>query len=115
MIIIFSTGILFAILALPLIKRKIKMNNWYGIRIPQTMENERIWYDVNAVMGKYIFAWGIFISALSLYFTLNPTSPEFLMIYILLGIMIAGSIILVILSYKIGTKLSIKDQQENDR
>ena len=113
LIIIFSTGILFSILAIPLMKRKVKMNNWYGIRIPQTMEDENVWYEVNAAMGKYIFSWGIFISVLSLYFFLNPTSPGYLMIYVLIGVMIAGAILLVILSYKIADKVRLKDYNNN--
>jgi uncharacterized membrane protein len=104
LIIFFISGIIISALAIPLIRRKIKINSWYGIRIPQTMENEKIWYAVNEIMGKYIFAWGIIISILSLYFSLNPTDPKFLMTYILLTILILGTVLLVILSYKIANK-----------
>ena len=97
----FITGLIFSGLAIPLIRKKVKINSWYGIRIPQTMENEKVWYKVNEIMGKYIFVFGMLISILSLYFTLNPTNPEFIMIYILLAILIFGTVFLVILSYKI--------------
>ncbi len=107
LIIIFFTGILFAILAIPLIKRKIKINHWYGIRLPQTMQNESIWLDVNSIIGKYIFLFGIITSILSLYFILYPIEPAFLMIYILLTILIFGSVLLVVLSYKVANKISL--------
>lgn len=108
-IIFFLTGILFAALALPLIKQKIKMNSWYGIRIPQTMENEKVWFKVNKVMGKYIFSWGILISVLSLYFIITPTSPSYLMVYILLAVTIIGAILLVVISFKVANRISIQE------
>lgn len=111
-IIIFFTGILFSALAIPLIRRKIKMNYWYGIRIPQTMVNENIWYKVNEIMGKYIFAWGILISSLSLYFITNPTDPYYLMAYVLLGLLIIGAILLVVISFKVGNRVSIEEQRK---
>lgn len=108
-VIFFLTGILFAALALPLIKQKIKINSWYGIRIPQTMENVNVWYKVNKIMGKYIFSWGILISVLSLYFILKPTNPNYLMVYILLGITIIGAILLVVISFKVANRISIQE------
>ncbi len=55
------------------------------------MDNEKVWYEVNEIVGKYIFVFGMLISILSLYFTINPTDPGFIMIYILLAILIFGS------------------------
>jgi len=51
----FVAGIIISALALPLIKRKVKINSWYGVRLPQTMQSENIWYNVNSYMGKYLF------------------------------------------------------------
>ncbi len=100
----FITGLIFSGLAIPLIRRKVKINSLYGIRIPQTMDNEKVWYEVNEIVGKYIFVFGMLISILSLYFTINPTDPGFIMIYILLAILIFGSVLLVVLSYRIANK-----------
>jgi UDP-N-acetylmuramyl pentapeptide phosphotransferase/UDP-N-acetylglucosamine-1-phosphate transferase len=111
----FVTGLIFSGLAIPLIKRKIKMNSWYGIRIPQTTQSENIWYEVNEIMGKYIFSWGIFISILSLYFILNPTDPDYLMVYILLGILIVGAVLLVVTSYKVANRISLKKYLNRDK
>ena len=113
----FISGIAFSALAIPLIRKKIKVNNWYGIRIPQTMDDDEVWYEVNALMGKYIFSWGIFISVLTLYFFLNPTDPEYLMVYILLVILISGAVLLVIISYKVSNKITLRklaEKEEND-
>lgn len=111
----FISGIAFSALAIPLIRKKIKANNWYGIRIPQTMDDDEVWYEVNASMGKYIFSWGIFISVLTLYFFLNPTDPEYLMVYILLVILISGAVLLVILSYKVSNKITLRKLAEKEQ
>lgn len=110
----FISGITFSALAIPLIRKKIKINNWYGIRVPQTMDDEDVWYEVNALMGKYIFSWGIFISVLTLYFFLNPTDPEYLMIYILLVVLISGAVLLVIISYKVSNKITLRKHSEKE-
>ena len=110
----FISGIAFSALAIPLIRKKIKINNWYGIRIPQTMDDEDVWYEVNAIMGKYIFSWGIFISVLTMYFFVNPTDPEYLMIYILLVILISGAVLLVIISYKVSNNITLRKHSEKE-
>jgi len=104
----FITGFVFCVLSIPFIRRKVKINSWYGIRLPKTMESKEVWYEVNAVMGRYMFGLGLLISCLSLYFMLNPTDPEFLMVYILLFILIAGTILFVILSFRISDKVGRK-------
>lgn len=106
LIIIFFTGILFSTLAIPLIRRKVKMNSWYGVRIPQTSESEYVWYEVNSKVGKYLFGFGLLISCLSLYFFSNPTNPEYLMIYVLIVMLIFGSVFLIIRAYKIADQIS---------
>lgn len=108
LILFFLTGILFSVLAIPLIRKKVKINSWYGIRVPKTMESEAVWYEVNAVVGRYIFFFGILISVLTLYFIMNPTDPEYLMVYTLLVILITGSVIMVIMSYKVSDRISSK-------
>ena len=106
LIIFFITGIIFSGLAIPLIRRKIKINSWYGIKLPQTMENENVWYEVNAIMGRFLFTFGLFISIISIYFYLNPTEPEYLMVYLLLAILILGTILFVILSFRTANSVS---------
>ena len=65
-----GSGTLLALLALPLLAKKIKPNPLYGFRVKRTLEDPDLWYQVN-----YFFAWrqlftGIVtvIAALGLYF-----------------------------------------------
>ena len=46
-----ATGLLLAGLSIPLIRRRVKPNRFYGFRTPQTLSDERIWYDANAYAG----------------------------------------------------------------
>jgi SdpI/YfhL protein family len=89
------------------------MNAWYGIRTPQTMESENIWYDVNAIMGRFLFSFGIFISGLTLYFALYPLKEEYEMVYILLGTLMLGTVLFVKISYKISKELSSKNYNKH--
>ena len=51
-------GILIIILNIPLAKRKIKMNRWYGVRIPKSFESDENWYKLNEY-GKLFINWAI--------------------------------------------------------
>jgi uncharacterized membrane protein len=57
---IFAGGMI-AALALPLIKRNVKMNALYGIRIPKAFESEEAWYAINEYGGRMLlkssFVW----------------------------------------------------------
>lgn len=52
-------GLLIIILNIPLTKKKIKMNRWYGMRIPKSFESEENWYKINEYGGKIFIYWSI--------------------------------------------------------
>ncbi len=54
-------GLLFIVLGLPLIRRSVKPNAWYGFRVKKTLSNIDIWYAANRVMGYDMLAAGLFI------------------------------------------------------
>jgi hypothetical protein len=53
-----SAGLLVG-LSVPLIRRKIRPNAWYGFRVRQTLDDSEIWYATNAYAGKYLLAVGV--------------------------------------------------------
>jgi hypothetical protein len=53
------SGLLLAILSLPLIMGKIPPNGLYGFRVKKTMENPDIWFKVNTYSGKWLLVVGI--------------------------------------------------------
>ena len=44
--------IVFAVIAVPLILRKVPRNKIYGFRTPATLRDDRVWYEANACFGK---------------------------------------------------------------
>lgn len=66
------TGLIFIGLAIPLIRRRIRPNPWYGFRIRQTLENPEIWYEANWYMGRYLLVIGILLIGVALGLYLVP-------------------------------------------
>lgn len=56
-------------LAVPMIKKKISRNKFYGFRTAKTLSNDEIWYKANHFAGKALFAAGVvmIISSFLLY------------------------------------------------
>jgi uncharacterized membrane protein len=60
---ILSTGLVIFFISLPLIYRRVPMNNFYGIRIPAAFESNERWYEINAYGGRQIATWSWLIVA----------------------------------------------------
>jgi len=54
-----GSALLIILISIPLIKRKIKMNYLYGVRINKSFESEENWYNINAYGGKQMVIWSI--------------------------------------------------------
>ncbi len=52
-------------LSVPLVKRKIKMNPWYGIRIPESFKSPERWFEINQYGGRLMLWWGIAIGVVA--------------------------------------------------
>lgn len=101
-------GVLFITISIPLIMRKVKINNWYGVRLPQTMKNEKIWYEVNKQSGKHLFVFGVLISLASILFYLGEFFFSVVAFIILTVLILVGTVLLVIKASSITNKLSKK-------
>lgn len=64
-----GVGLLFAVIAIPLMLRLVGPNEWYGFRVPKTLADPVVWYEVNAYSGIQLFRVGQItaITALILY------------------------------------------------
>lgn len=47
-------GVVFVLVALPLVRGRVRRNGVYGYRIPTTMRDDRVWYPVNTLMGLWL-------------------------------------------------------------
>ncbi|MFA5148366.1 MAG: SdpI family protein [Candidatus Omnitrophota bacterium] len=64
------TGLLSIALGIPLAKRKIPMNYWYGFRLPKAFKSPELWYQVNEYGGRQMVLWSIpvLITAVACFF-----------------------------------------------
>jgi hypothetical protein len=60
------TSLLLIVLAIPMIRERVKPNGWYGFRIPLTMNDPEIWYPVNKLAGKWLLGYAILLLLVSL-------------------------------------------------
>ncbi len=105
-LIYFLVGIIFILISLPLIKRKIKINHWYGLRLPKTMKDERVWYEVNERSGRHFFIFGIIISLLSVIFYLGNFFTQITTTVVFTIIILVGIIVIIVLAFKISDEVN---------
>lgn len=48
----YGTGVLLVVLGIPLMRKRVAPNSTYGVRLPSTMADERVWYEINARGGR---------------------------------------------------------------
>lgn len=56
---ILACNLLFALIAIPLILRKVRRNAVYGFRTRSTLSDDAVWYAANAHFG-----WGLFLASI---------------------------------------------------
>jgi uncharacterized membrane protein len=56
-----GSGLLIALLAIPLILRRVPPNSLYGVRTKASFASDSDWYRINAIGGRYLTLAGIFI------------------------------------------------------
>ncbi len=54
-----SVAVLAIVMAIPLIRRKVKMNRMYGVRLNKSFESEDNWYKINEYGGRQFILWSI--------------------------------------------------------
>jgi uncharacterized membrane protein len=60
-----GVGLLLVAIGWPLAARRVRPNRWYGLRVPATFADERVWYDANALAGRDLVALGLLLVVLS--------------------------------------------------
>ncbi|MFA5375345.1 MAG: SdpI family protein [Dehalococcoidia bacterium] len=86
--ILLGLAVLFIAISIPLVKRKVKMNPWYGVRIPKSFESEENWYKINAYGGKRLMVWSsllVLISIATFFIPLDENSSGVSALVILLA------------------------------
>jgi hypothetical protein len=82
-----GSALLIILVSIPLIKRKIKMNGLYGVRIKKSYESNENWYSINAYGGKQLAIWSIPMIIAGLVCFLVPINdPNQILLPLLMGV-----------------------------
>jgi SdpI/YhfL family protein len=98
-------GILLIGLGWPMAARRVRPNRWYGLRVPATFANERVWYDANAQAGQDMVALGVVLVMVALGLPLVVNLPLPVYTGICGGILGLGSLILTIRGWRLASRL----------
>ena|SRR5689334_20923510 len=90
------TSIILIVAGVPLAMRRVAPNGLYGVRVPATFANERVWYDANAASGRDLIIAGAatLIAALLLPFFkgMSPTRYSLLWTAIMVGALLVVAV-----------------------
>jgi len=85
-------GIMF-ITCLPLIKRRVPMNRFYGIRVREAFTSKERWLDINAYGGRQFAMWSLPIVITGIIGLLLPVHLVFIYIPIAIGVIVLSALI----------------------
>jgi hypothetical protein len=73
-----ASGLILVAAGVPLTRRIVPPNRWYGVRLRSTLADERIWYAVNERSGRDLIVLGITVVlvAFGVPLVLPDWSPE---------------------------------------
>lgn len=95
-------GALFVVLAIPLIKRRVKMNAIYGVRFKKSFESEDNWYAINEYGGRLLRLNGIVLIIMGV---LGVWAPETTTGIVLMSCAPLTVLITCIATYRFATQL----------
>lgn len=96
----FLAGLVSIGVALPLIRKKVPMNGWYGIRIPAAFKSDDAWYELNRYGGWLFLVWGLSIVATSIAGALVSKSGWIAYNFIALVVIVGGLVTVLSLIYR---------------
>jgi uncharacterized membrane protein len=67
-----AEGLGLAALAVPLIRRRVPRNGWYGFRVPKTLASDDVWYPANAYCGRLLYKTGLAFALSAVLLSLVP-------------------------------------------
>ena len=60
------------LLSRPLVRGKVSMNHFYGVRFKRSFESDEIWYEINRYGGQRMILWSYPILGLGLVALVTP-------------------------------------------
>jgi uncharacterized membrane protein len=100
-------------LAIPMLRRKVPPNNYYGFRVPATFADEWVWYEANALSGRDMLWFGILHLATTLLLRLFMNEAVYALTNA--AILIAGLIAITVTGWKRANRLLVQRQSRFTR
>jgi len=102
---IVDLGLLLSLLGWPLAARRIAPNRVYGLRVPATFADTRVWYDANALAGRDMVILGavVFVVAVALPRTMHVNETAYTVACA--GILGVGSLLLAVRGWRAANRL----------
>ena len=99
-------SVLVILLAIPLARRRIPPNRWYGFRVPATFADREVWFATNAQAGRDLIALGVLliVAALALPLLTPLLSPQ-LQLFLYAIVLVAGSIVITVRGLRLASRL----------
>ena len=98
-----GSGLLFVILAIPLIRRRVRPNGLYGLRVPATFADEWVWYEANARSGQDLLILGLLLLVLAL--ALPWIVAEIIYTFVWIGVAVIGAVLMAIVGWRRANRL----------
>lgn len=70
-----TIAVLVFALSVPLLRGKVRMNRWYGVRIPKSFESDANWYALNHYGAQQLMVYSAMVLAVGLVAPFLPLEP----------------------------------------
>jgi uncharacterized membrane protein len=100
-----GTGLVSVLVGLPLARRLVRPNRWYGVRVPATFADEQVWYEANAVAGRDLMALGALLLLVALGLPRIVALPPVAYGLVCTLVLVTGSMIAVIRAWRLANRL----------
>ena len=95
-------------LSWPLVRRKIRRNQLYGIRIPEALKSEERWLEINEYGGRLLLRWGIALAVTAGIGLALPRMDWIIYAFISLAVILGGLGIVTALIFRYAAKTKNK-------
>jgi uncharacterized membrane protein len=106
-------GGMFIALALPLLHRRVPPNRIYGLRVPATFADERVWYDANARSAVDMVVLGIVIVLLTLGLPVLTNLSEEAFGLTIAAVLVVGSLGMAVRGWVLAERLLAARREED--
>lgn len=98
-------GVVSIVSGLPLARRRVRPNRWYGLRIPATFADEHVWYEANAACGRDLVLLGcaLLLVALGLPRLVALSRGEYAVACA--AVLVTGSIVFTVRGWRLANRL----------